>query len=379
MTKFFLFLLSFAFIGASCAGNNGKGDKASKPKKPKLEDGIYAEFVTTKGTIICKLEYEKAPMTVANFVGLAEGDLTIDTITYDEPFFNGLKFHRVINDFMIQGGDPEGNGSGGPKHRFNDEFHDDLKHTGPGILSMANSGPNTNGSQFFITHKATPWLDNKHSVFGYVVYGQDVVDSIEQDDVMTEVNIIRKGKVAKKWDASEEFNKVYQAYVEKMKKRQEYIDTAMSMNKEQYAEFLFNEVKKDYPNAKQTESGLVYIIENEGDGATPEAGSQVATHVDGNFRYDGEKFFSTHDQNQPMEFQYKVNRMVAGFEEGLAMLKDGGKGTFFLPYYLAYGPNGRPGGIPPYSDLIFKIEVVSVGAAPAHDPHDGHNHDGHNH
>ena len=142
---------------------------------------------------------------------------------------------------------------------------------------------------------------------------------------------------------------------------------------------LLEEVRKTHPNAKQTESGLVYVIDNEGEGAKPTTGSQMSTHVNGTFRNDGSKFFSTYDGGKPMTFRYQVDRMVPGFEEGLAMLGNKGKATFFLPYYLAYGPNGRPGGIPPYADLIFEIEVLELTEAPAHDPNDGHNHDGHNH
>ena len=172
---------------------------------PKLADGLYVKFNTSKGDIICQLYYQKAPMTVGNFVGLAEGKLSVDTTKVTKPFFNGLKFHRVIADFMIQGGDPAGNGSGGPGYKFFDEIDTSLKHFTPGMLSMANSGPNTNGSQFFITHKATPWLDGKHTVFGHVITGQEVVDAIAQGDQILSVKIIRKGKEAKKFDAAATF------------------------------------------------------------------------------------------------------------------------------------------------------------------------------
>jgi len=169
-------------------------------------DGIYAEFNTTKGTIICMLEYKKTPMTVANFVGLAEGSLTVDGNTKSAPFYDGLKFHRVIKDFMIQGGCPLGNGSGDPGYKFEDEIVSDLKHSGPGILSMANSGPGTNGSQFFITHKATTWLDGKHTVFGHVVDGQLVVDAIQQDDIINSIKIVRVGSEAKSYNAQRAFD-----------------------------------------------------------------------------------------------------------------------------------------------------------------------------
>lgn len=353
---------------------------AQKNAAPKLEDGMYAEFTTTKGTITVKLEDEKTPMTVANFVGLVEGNFTFqDSIKIAKPYYDGLKFHRVIANFMIQGGDPEGTGMGGPGYKFYDETRPDLKHDKPGILSMANSGPATNGSQFFITHKETPWLDGKHTVFGHVISGQDVVDKIAQDDVMQTVKIIRVGKNAKKFDATKVFNADYSRISEEYKKEAEEIERIAKMSQEEYRNFMYQEVLKKYPTAKQSTSGLVYVIEKEGEGLAIEKGAPVSLHYSGTFRRDGDKFDSSYDRGQPMDFQYQVNRMIPGFEEGIAMLKKGGKAKLIIPYYQAYGPNGRPGAIPPYADLVFDIEIVDVQAPAAQDDHHGHDHSDPNH
>lgn len=364
---------------------------AGKPKKPAMEPGIYAEFTTSKGVILCLLEYQKAPMTVANFVGLAEGKLTIfDTITYSTPFFNGLKFHRVIKDFMVQGGDPDGTGSGGPRHRFYDEIHPDLKHIGPGIMSMANSGPATNGSQFFITHKETAWLDGKHTVFGHVIAGMEIVNAIEQGDEMTTVKIIRVGKEAKSWNASKVFMETYtklksveEEKAVKLKVEEEFRNMAIqkiaTMTEEEYKNYMYNEVKVKFPTALLSPSGLVYVIENEGTGAKPVKGTKLSVHYKGTFRLDGAKFDSSYDRNQPMDFTFIDQKMIPGFEEGLAMLGKGGKAKFIIPYYQAYGKAGRPGAIPPYSDLVFDVEIMDLQVGTATEEHihvegDGHQH-----
>ncbi len=330
-------------------------------QKSSLGDGIYAEFTTSKGQIICQLEYQKTPMTVGNFVGLAEGNLHIlDTVNQITPFYDGLKFHRVIKDFMIQGGDPMGNGTGGPSYRFSDEIKPDLKHVGPGVLSMANAGPGTNGSQFFITHKATPWLDGKHTVFGHVVSGQEVVDAIVQDDIMTKVSIIRVGSEAKNWNASKAFMDVYnQIKLEEENKMKQFAKIA-AMSETEYKTFMYNEVKAMYSKAKLSPSGLVYVIENEGTGSKPVKGTKLSVHYRGTFRADGKQFDASYDRGQPMDFTYMEQRMIPGFEEGLAMLGKGGKAKLIIPYFQAYGKDGRPGAIPPYSDLVFDIEIVNL-------------------
>lgn len=374
-----LILLAMSFATVAMAKD--------KKKKVKLEPGMYAEITTTKGVILLQLEFEKTPMTVANFIGLAEGKFTFqDSIEFSKPFYDGLKFHRVIKDFMIQGGDPEGNGSGGPGYKFYDEPRSDLKHVGPGILSMANSGPATNGSQFFITHKETPWLDGKHTIFGHVLSGQEVVDAIAQDDIIESIKIIRKGKAAKKFKATEVFNSTYNEIEKEYKARAEELEKIAKMSEEDYKNYMFQLVKEKYPTAKMSESGLVYIIENEGEGKKAAQNDKMTVHYNGTFRGSGDKFDSSFDRGQPMEFAYKVQRMIPGFEEGLGMVAKGGKAKLIIPYYQAYGAQGRPGAIPPYSDLVFDIEVIDLQDGPPmeHREDDGHGHDhnehdGHNH
>jgi len=335
-----------------------------------LPDGIYANFLTSKGSIICVLEYEKTPMTVANFVGLAEGNFKVDDKVISTPFYNGLKFHRVIKDFMIQGGCPLGNGSGDPGYKFDDEIVADLKHSCPGILSMANSGPATNGSQFFITHKETSWLDGKHTVFGHVVKGMDIVNKIEQEDVIISVSIMRYGSNAKKWNAMQEFDKIYGLKKAAELKNNEQYAKISSMSETDYTAFMFSEVKKQNPKAQISKTGLVYFIENKGiDKLKPVKGSKVSLHYVGTFRADGKQFDSSRDRNAPMDFTFIDQKMIPGFEEGIAMLGQGGKGRFIIPYFQAYGKDGRPGAIPPYSDLVFDVEIISI-TPPSQDAHD---------
>ncbi len=329
-------------------------------KKDTLQNGIYAIIKTQKGEILCKLETDKAPMTVANFVGLSEGKFEVMDTLYKDPFYRNMKFHRVINPFMIQGGDPTGTGSGGPSYRFYDEANNGLTHDGPGTLSMANAGPNTNGSQFFITHISTPHLDGKHTVFGKVIKGQDIVNSIVQDDSLFSIMIKRVGKSARKFNASETFKLVYDS-IKKVKDAEDAeFKRLAEMSIGEYNSYFFEQVKAKFPNAQQTTSGLVYVIEEKGNEERAKEGSNLSLHYKGTFFKDDKKFDSSYDRNRPMDFSYKTNRMIPGFEEGIALIGEKGKAKLFIPYHLAYGAAGRGDAMPPYSDLVFEIELVKI-------------------
>ncbi len=336
-------LLTAALCAGFLSSCNSQNKTTVNGKTVELEDGLYAKIETPKGDILAELYHQKTPMTVANFAGLAEGDIENQAKGAGEPFYDGLKFHRVIEDFMIQGGDPQGTGSGGPGYKFADEFDESLKHDGPGILSMANSGPATNGSQFFITHKATPWLDGKHTVFGKVVEGQDVVNKIEQGDAMTKVEIIRKGDDAEKFDAAKTFEDEKGNQAAKMEAKQK-----KSMEK-------VEEMTEDF---ETTESGLRYKITEEGEGEKPTAGQTVAVHYRGTLM-DGTVFDESYKRGEPIEFPLGQGRVIPGWDEGIALLNQGGKATFVIPPDLAYGERGG-GPIPPNSWLKFDVELVEI-------------------
>ncbi len=319
--------------------------KKTEPKKV-VSEGIFAEYFTNKGKITLQLEFQKTPVTVANFITLVEGTNTF--VTNDrkgKPFYNGLKFHRVIANFMIQGGCPLGNGSGDPGYKFKDEFDPSLKHDKPGVFSMANSGPATNGSQFFITHKDTPWLDNKHSVFGHVIEGQSVVDAIAQDDVIEKVVIVRKGKLAKSFDAVKVFS--------------EYMNNRANEEKKLEAEKMAIKEKAliEFKNANTTESGLKYIVLNQGDGEKPTATSNVKVHYTG-MLLDGKIFDSSVQRGEPISFG--LNQVIKGWTEGVQLMPIGSKYKFLIPSNLAYGERGAGGVIPPNADLIFEIELLGI-------------------
>ncbi len=317
----------------------------SKNNYQELKDGLYAVMGTSKGDILLKLDFEKAPLTVANFVGLAEG--TIDSTKSPKPFYDGLTFHRVVDDFVIQGGDPLGNGTGGPGYSFPDEFHSDLKHQKAGILSMANAGPNSNGSQFFITLNETPWLDNKHSIFGEVVEGMEVVKKIQEGDTIQKVTVLRNGKAAKNF-------KVDQNFFNDLKKQ------VTQKNQEADAEKIQKVIKKFFPNpnkAKESASGIYYEILQEGTGNPPAKGKSLSVHYAGKLT-SGQEFDSSYRRNQPFSFVLGEGRVIRGWEETLAQMKKGEKRIVLLPPDMAYGAGGAGNVIPPNAHLIFEIELI---------------------
>ena len=305
-------------------------------------EGIYAKFETSKGIVLLELTFDKTPGTVGNFVSLAEGTLKNDHKGAGEPYYNGMKFHRVIADFMVQGGCPQGSGVGGPGYQFDDEFHPDLKHNKPGTLSMANSGPATNGSQFFITHGKTDWLDGKHTVFGYVIEGQDVVNNITQGDIIDSVTIERHGAAAKEWDALKAFEEFNSSGETRKQSAVDAADKAMST--------LVKGMKK-------TASGLYYTITKEGEGEHPPKGANVSVHYKGTL-VDGTVFDSSYQRDQPIEFSVGVGQVIPGWDEGILLLNKGAAARFVIPSHLGYGAQGAGGVIPADATLIFEVELI---------------------
>lgn len=352
----FLILTSLILIG--CAS-----------QYPELDSGLYADIETNKGSIVVSLEFEKTPITVANFVSLSEGENEMVSNNFlNKKYYEGILFHRVIADFMIQGGDPTASGSGGPGYKFNDEINEELSHDGPGILSMANAGPGTNGSQFFITHKATPWLDGKHTVFGKVVIGQNVVDSIAQNDTIKKVTIIRKGSEAKNFDAPGIFNEHFQK-IEAEKAEKEENQQIIRLNS-------LDKFETQKAKATTTASGLQYIITENGTGPKVTTTNKVRAHYavyfeDGTLletsKLEIAKALDAVNEQRKIANAYRPieansspeAQMIEGFKEGLRLLRTGDKATIFVPYNLGYGEQGVQG-IPPKSNLIFELEIVEV-------------------
>ncbi len=309
-----------------------------------MENGIYAKFNTAKGAILVKLTHDLTPGTVGNFVGLAEGQLENSARPMGKPYYDGLKFHRVIPDFMIQGGCPQGQGTGGPGYNFDDEFHPSLKHDKPGVLSMANAGPGTNGSQFFITHIPTNWLDGKHTVFGHVIEGQDVVDAVEGDDALESIEIIRVGDEAKNWNAIEAFRTFEGSRAKRIAEQKKMAEEAL---------------EKLAAGFQKTESGLRYQIIQKGNGTAAEKGKKVSVHYQGALE-NGQVFDSSYKRKQPIEFQLGVGQVIEGWDEGIALLQVGDKARFVIPSYLGYGSRGAGGVIPPDATLVFDVELMDV-------------------
>ena len=309
-----------------------------------MENGIYAKFNTSKGSILVKLTHDLTPGTVGNFVALAEGNMENKVKPQGQKFYDGLTFHRVIPDFMIQGGCPKGTGTGDPGYKFDDEFHPSLKHDRPGVLAMANSGPASNGSQFYITHVPTSWLDGKHTVFGHVIEGQDIVDAVAQGDNLDSVEIIRVGEEAEKFNAIEAFVGLKGARLKR--------DAALKAESEAKMEQLA-------AGFDRTESGLRYKMINKGDGKKAEAGKTVAVHYEGSLE-NGKVFDSSYPRKKPIEFRLGQGQVIEGWDEGIALLQVGDKARFVIPSDLAYGAAGAGGVIPPNATLIFDVELMEV-------------------
>jgi len=371
MTSLFLSLVAVLF---SCNNNTTTSPDAASKTTEHVEpgDGLFAEITTSKGIILLQLEFQKTPLTVANFVTLAEGTNTMVSEQYKgKHFYDGLKFHRVIPNFMIQGGDPLGTGAGNPGYKFADEIDPTLKHTGPGILSMANAGAGTNGSQFFITHKATPHLDGKHTVFGHVVEGQDVVNAIVQDDVIKSIKIIRKGADAQKFDGVKVFKEYYEKAASALKAKEE----GMNKKKAEMVKYFADKKKK----ATKTQSGLQYVFTNKAKKvAKPAEGTTVYIAYSG-FLTDGMLFDSSdkvisqvyNKFNEQKDayggykpFPFKIGTkdgMIPGFLEGLNLMVPGDKMIMYIPGHLGYGERGEPrAGIAPNADLIFEVEMKAA-------------------
>ena len=335
MNKNLLILISILTLN-SCNMNNNSD----------LSDGLYADIETSKGNIVLQLYYEQVPTTVSNFVALAEGNHPIvDEQHSGKPYYNGLKFHRVIENFMIQGGDPTGTGSGGPGYQFDDEFSSDLTHDGPGILSMANSGPGTNGSQFFITHVETPWLDGKHTIFGKVSSGLNILDSVEQEDIIKNINIVRVGEDANNFDAPNIFesyiNNKSEVDVEKVEAEQEAIkDITKGMS--------------------ETESGIKYKISKKGTGDNAKTNDLLSVHYSLQL-IDGSEIDSSFTRGAPIEFTCGVGQVIKGWDEAMQLLNKGSKARLVIPSELGYGSMGAGNGaIPPNATLIFDVELVDI-------------------
>jgi peptidylprolyl isomerase len=311
-----------------------------------LPDGLYAKIKTGKGDIVAKLDYEGAPLTVCNFVGLAEGKLDA---AKGKAFYDGLTFHRVVADFVVQGGDPKGDGSGDPGYAFADEFSPNTKHDGPGILSMANAGPNTNGCQFFITLKETPWLDGVHSAFGRVVEGMEVVKKIVQGDKIEKIEIIRVGSAAKAFKVDQaRWNELASAALDAAKKRVEDKRAADLAT-----------IAKNWPDMKADQDGIYQKVVSTGSGTVPAKGQTVQVSYKGSF-LDGQVFDNSELHGGPIEFRVGMGEIIPGWDKVVATMKKGEKRLVVIPPELAYGERGAGGVIPANAFLVFEINLAGI-------------------
>ncbi len=318
-------------------------------RNKEMKDGLYAKIQTPKGSILLRLYYDKTPLTVINFVGLAEGTMHLGgSKPVGTPFYDGLKFHRVIPDFMIQGGCPLGTGSGGPGYTFPDEIVSSLKFNGPGVLAMANAGPGTNGSQFFITHTATPHLNGRHTIFGHVAEGQDVVNAIEEGDTIEHVEIIRVGRDA------ERFKTDQAAFDHELTRIREEENKAKKKERDRITKM----IRQKWPEAHHTRSGMYYETLKEGEGEKPRPGTTISVHYTGRLLLNGRKFDSSYDRGEPIRFEVGTGRVIRGWDEALLHMKKGEKRTLIIPPELAYGNRGAGGVIPPGAWLVFDVELV---------------------
>jgi len=364
MNNYLFSLLTVTILLTSCQSNTSPASEeegattpdslAIVPVKPWNEsDGLYALIYTAKGRIVCSLAYDKTPITCANFVGLAEGTIANSFRKKLVPYYDGLTFHRVETDFVIQGGDPQGNGMGGPGYTFKNEYDPELRHDRKGVLAMANAGPNTNGSQFYLSLKALPMLDGgNYTVFGKTVEGDSVLSLIVRGDVMDSIRIVRIGEAADSFRAEEVFQ-LYQIEQQEDAKRAELAAKEALKAWDQ-------RVKEKYPNAKRTSSGLYYIEVKKGAGKPARAGAEVSVHYTGTL-WNGMKFDSSLDRGEPITFKLGEGNVIKGWDEGIALMKTGSKFKLLIPAVLGYGAQGTPGGpIPPNADLIFDTELVST-------------------
>jgi FKBP-type peptidyl-prolyl cis-trans isomerase len=309
-----------------------------------LPDGLYAEIRTTRGTIVCTLAFDKVPMTVANFVGLAEGTINANRGPRRR-YFDGLTFYRVVSDFVIQGGDPRGDGTGGPGYTFPNEIVPGLKHDGPGVLAMANAGPDTNGSQFYITRKALPSLDGAYSIFGRVVRGQNVVDTVRQGDKIVRVRILRAGNAAKGFTVTQEG---FDAMVSKAK-------SALADRRAREREAVLVQVHTRWPKLSSTKSGLMYQVLKPGSGKSPHNGAEVTVQYVGKL-LDGKVFDSSLARGRPAKL--RIGEAIPGWNEALPLMKKGEKRLLIVPPALGYGERGYRSAIPPNSFLVYEVELL---------------------